>query len=128
MVVINKTDIVDISYDWNESPAVCSMSCKTEQGLTDFLARLESKLAQLCANPQNEAPLITSSRQRNHMQSAHNHLSNFVEILCQEQGDLALAGEQLRKAARQIGYITTGGKIGTEEVLDVLFGSFCIGK
>jgi len=43
-------------------------------------------------------------------------------------GDLALAGEQLRKAARQIGHITTSGRIGTEEMLDVLFGSFCIGK
>jgi len=86
---------------------------------------MQSKLAELCANPLDEAPSITSSRQRFHLDQCLSHLENFIEMTKRE-GDLALAGEQLRKAAKQIGSIT--GKIYTEEMLDVLFLSFCIGK
>ena len=86
---------------------------------------MQSKLAELCANPLDEAPSITSSRQRFHLHQCLVHLKNFIGIV-KRSGDLALAGEQLRKAAKQIGSIT--GKIYTEEMLDVLFRSFCIGK
>lgn len=41
-------------------------------------------------------------------------------------GDLVLAAEELRLALRQLGRIT--GRIGIEEVLDVIFRDFCIGK
>jgi tRNA modification GTPase len=37
-----------------------------------------------------------------------------------------LAAEDLRLAARALERIT--GRIGAEDVLDVIFGSFCIGK
>lgn len=40
--------------------------------------------------------------------------------------DIVLAAEQLRQALRQLGKIT--GKITTEEILDVIFQDFCIGK
>ena len=106
---------------------MCTISCKTEQGLEEFLIRLESKLAELCANPLAEAPLITSSRQRFHVQVASEYLEKFL-VIVKHQGDLALAGEYLRRSARQIGSVTARGKIDTEEMLDVLFRSFCIGK
>jgi len=86
---------------------------------------MQSKLAELCTNPLEEAPSITSSRQRFHLSQCLIHLENFIKIV-ERGGDLALAGEQLRKAAKQIGSIT--GRIYTEEMLDVLFRSFCIGK
>jgi tRNA modification GTPase len=41
-------------------------------------------------------------------------------------GDLVVAAEELRYAAREVGRVT--GAIGTEDVLDVVFGAFCIGK
>lgn len=43
-----------------------------------------------------------------------------------EEGDLVIAAEELRLALRQIGRIT--GQVGIEEVLDVIFKDFCIGK
>lgn len=39
---------------------------------------------------------------------------------------LDLAAEELRTAIRHIGRIT--GKVGVEEILDVVFKDFCIGK
>lgn len=103
------------------------MSCKTEQGLDNFLTALQTKLAELCSNPQGEAPLITSTRQRHHLEVSHKHLEQFLHIL-DRRGDLALAGEHLRQAAKQISLITISGRIDTEEMLNVLFQSFCIGK
>lgn len=106
---------------------MCSISCKTEEGLADFLSALQGKLSELCANPAEEAPLITNARQRRHVEVASEHLERFLTIL-QGGGDLALAGEHLRQSSKQIGCITARGKIDTEEMLDVLFQSFCIGK
>lgn len=40
--------------------------------------------------------------------------------------DLALLAQSLRSAVRSIGKIT--GEVGTEEILDVIFRDFCIGK
>lgn len=126
LVLLNKLDLTSSSVSINQS-AVSALSCKTGQGLEEFLVDLEKKLAELCANPMQEAPLITSSRQRHHVQVAFRHLEKFLDII-EQQGDLALAGEQLRRSAKQIGSITARGKIDTEEMLDVLFRSFCIGK
>ena len=39
---------------------------------------------------------------------------------------LDIAAEELRIAIRQLGRIT--GKVGVEEILDVVFKDFCIGK
>lgn len=128
MVLLNKLDLVSSSATTiNFRPDLSAISCKTEKGLAEFLVNLEGKLAQLCANPLEEAPLITSSRQRHHVQLASQHLETFLDIV-QHQGDLALAGEYLRRSAKQFGSITSRGKIDTEEMLDVLFRSFCIGK
>lgn len=126
LVLLNKLDLTSSSVSINQS-GVSALSCKTGQGLEEFLVDLEKKLAELCANPMQEAPLITSSRQRHHVQVAFRHLEKFLDII-EQQGDLALAGEQLRRSAKQIGSITARGKIDTEEMLDVLFRSFCIGK
>lgn len=124
-MLLNKLDLV--SPNVNRSPELSAISCKTERGLGEFLVHLEGKLAELCANPLQESPLITSSRQRHHVQLASEYLDNFLDIV-EHQGDLALAGEYLRRSANQLGSITARGKIDTEEMLDVLFRSFCIGK
>ncbi len=39
---------------------------------------------------------------------------------------LDLAAEELRSAIRQLGRIT--GRVGVEDILDVVFKDFCIGK
>ena len=39
---------------------------------------------------------------------------------------LDLAAEELRAAIRQLGRVT--GRVGVEEILDVVFRDFCIGK
>jgi tRNA modification GTPase len=41
-------------------------------------------------------------------------------------GDAVLAAQQVRKALRHIGKIT--GHVSSEQILDVIFKDFCVGK
>jgi len=43
-----------------------------------------------------------------------------------DANDIVLASEALRRALREIGKLT--GKVASEEILDVIFRDFCIGK
>ncbi|NXA87293.1 GTPB3 GTPase, partial [Melanocharis versteri] len=43
-----------------------------------------------------------------------------------DNGDLAVAAERLRVARRELGRIT--GHVGAEDVLDIIFRDFCVGK
>ena len=50
---------------------------------------------------------------------------NFVD-LCKHDDQIVFAAEELRYALKALGRIT--GSVGVEEVLDVIFRDFCIGK
>ncbi|KAJ8697649.1 mitochondrial splicing system protein [Pleurotus ostreatus] len=68
-------------------------------------------------------PLITHTRQRVHLESA----ARFIEaFLSTPPEDVVLAAEELRYAAQAVGKIS--GLIDVEDVLDVVFKDFCIGK
>jgi len=56
----------------------------------------------------------------------HDDLIMFLTLIKHEQTDLVLAIEHLRLAIRSLGTIT--GTVYTEELLDVIFHDFCIGK
>ena len=70
--------------------------------------------------------LITRARHRQHVQAAMEALERFDDL--SRQGTLAvdMAAEELRLAASELGRIT--GAVDVEDVLDVLFTDFCIGK
>lgn len=67
------------------------------------------------------APIITQERYRFHLSNAANYLEQF-----EHPKHLDLKGEFVRAAAAEVGRLT--GKIDLEEILDELFGKFCIGK
>ena len=48
------------------------------------------------------------------------------EMCIRDSKPVELAAEDVRLAAREIGRIT--GRIEVDEILDKIFGSFCIGK
>jgi tRNA modification GTPase len=66
--------------------------------------------------------LITRHRHRTLLQECHQCLTNFSDPGLQAD----LACEELRLALKSVQKIT--GHIDVEEVLDVLFKDFCIGK
>lgn len=100
-------------------PAPILVSCVTGQGFGALHERLAARLAGLMDG--GESALVVRSRQRHALGEAHAALSRAATAPLPE-----LAAEDLRHAADAIGRIT--GAIGADEVLDAVFGRFCIGK
>ncbi|CEL59612.1 tRNA modification GTPase MnmE OS=Rickettsia bellii (strain OSU 85-389) GN=mnmE PE=3 SV=1 [Rhizoctonia solani AG-1 IB] len=71
----------------------------------------------------DEEPLITHARHRTHLEAAVKYLE---ASLAYGPDGLVFAAEELRYASQELGKVT--GDIGIEDVLDVLFSKFCIGK
>ncbi|XP_060686070.1 tRNA modification GTPase GTPBP3, mitochondrial isoform X1 [Hemiscyllium ocellatum] len=131
IVVCNKTDLVQLEerdklhlvLEEQGLHQVCLLSCKTGSGFDDFLRLLGEQVEKMCGNPLAGSPSLTQARYRLHL---HNCAQALTEYHRYRELDLVLATEQLRVALRQLGKIT--GKIGAEEILEVIFRDFCIGK
>jgi tRNA modification GTPase len=68
-----------------------------------------------------EGEVALSRRQRLHLARCHDHLAAF-----QTEADELIGAEHLRLARTALDELT--GRAGTEEMLDALFATFCIGK
>ena len=66
--------------------------------------------------------IITRHRHKVLLEECHTYLSNFMN----EELQPDIACEELRNAVKSLSKIT--GHIDVENVLDVLFKDFCIGK
>ena len=98
---------------------VLPLSVHTGAGMDAFLAALTATIA--ARMDSHTPPLITRARHREALSDALASLRRFdastpLELLC----------EELRLAARAIGKMT--GKIAVDDVLDLVFSRFCIGK
>jgi tRNA modification GTPase len=71
--------------------------------------------------PSPDANLVTNIRHQNKLENCSNYLSNALNT-----NVLELKAEELRCCAKELGLLL--GDINTEEVLDKIFSSFCIGK
>ncbi|XP_004553835.1 5-taurinomethyluridine-[tRNA] synthase subunit GTPB3, mitochondrial isoform X2 [Maylandia zebra] len=104
-------------------PAVRLISCQTNEGLKAFLTVLHSSVKTLCGDPLFGAPTLTQARHRAHLQRCAAALAQYQRY---RDTDLALAAEGVRLAVTSLGRIT--GRVGAEEILDIIFKDFCIGK
>lgn len=125
LLVINKSDllsksdiqIIRTSLSQNQQPIFISL--KDGQGIDDFKDALLAFFSSHFALP--EGPLITRERHRVHLQKCLIALESFLI-----NPDQVLAAEDLRQAMHQLGTIT--GIVDVEDLLDVIFRDFCIGK
>lgn len=115
IVVVNKIDLASA-----DAVGVMPLSTATGAGLPGLLARLE-RSAGLLMEEGAAAPPLTRARHRAALGDA---LAAFGRAL--EAPEVALAAEDLRLALRALGRIT--GTVRIDELLDVIFRDFCIGK
>ena len=103
------------------------LSCTTQAGLNDFLGALSGLVKDRYGASDGEPALITRARHREHVSAAVDALDAFERLAAQgEAAPLDLAAEELRTAANELGRIS--GRVDVEELLDVIFRDFCIGK
>lgn len=98
---------------------ILSISTVTGDGMDGLIEALKAKVAE--AMDGAASPLITRARHRAAIGEALAALARF-----DAHAPLELSCEELRLAAAAIGKIT--GKIWVDDVLDLVFSRFCIGK
>ncbi len=124
IVVLNKIDLDD-GFHVDDSHFVTGLmnhikiSLINKTNTENLIKKLEEKVLQIV--PNNSSPLITQERYRVALKNSVANLENFSL-----NKNIELAAEDLRLTAREIGKIT--GKIDIENILDVIFSRFCIGK
>ena len=115
IVVANKSDLATA-----EDADVVALSASSGDGLPALLTRLERSAGALMQEGAGVVPL-TRTRHREALVECQAALGRA--LLAPE---VALAAEDLRLALRAIGRIT--GTVRIDELLDVIFRDFCIGK
>jgi tRNA modification GTPase len=97
------------------------LSAKTGDGVDALLTMLAERVG--AEGNAGETPLITRSRYR----SALRACVEAIDAALDEDGQaLELRAEELRRAGVALGRIT--GRVDVEDLLDVIFRDFCIGK
>lgn len=99
---------------------VLPLSVSSGAGLDELLRALEQAVAARFELTGNAA--LTRARHREALEYCAASLDRFLA----DPSDAELAAEDLRLAARALGRIT--GRIEVEDILDVVFRDFCIGK
>lgn len=121
LLVVNKIDLAEGDGQLVLPDDMILVSVKTGAGLDVLTDRLAAIVKDRIAPA--DAPALTQDRHRKLLEDARANLDAF---LAGNPNQVELRAEDLRRAAMAIGRIT--GRIDVEDVLDQVFGRFCIGK
>ncbi|MDR2008015.1 MAG: tRNA uridine-5-carboxymethylaminomethyl(34) synthesis GTPase MnmE [Alphaproteobacteria bacterium] len=102
----------------NLNPYLVSVSTGT--GLADFETAIVEKLSKITAMQEN--PIVLQERHNEILQSC----LEDIKLALANNHDIIICAFHLRAALNNIGKIL--GKTDIEEILDIIFGRFCIGK
>jgi tRNA modification GTPase len=116
LLVANK---IDLGADRTKLPrGALPVSALIGEGITTLIATLAARIA---TDFDLAAPLLTRARHRMALEEARDALRRTLDAALPE-----LRAEDLRLAWRCLGRIT--GRVDVEDLLDVIFADFCIGK
>ncbi len=123
LLVLNKTDLGE-HPGWSGVTAV-RLSCTNEEGFDELSDAIRDSLHFSEADWGEHAVAINARHQAS-LQLARTALLAALELLDDLSNDPELAAIDLREALDALGEIP--GKVDTEDLLGVIFSSFCIGK
>ncbi len=120
IMLLNKIDIsAQMPPSTINGHKISSVSAKTGEGIPGFLEILTAETQKHLAI--GEQPPLTRARHREALEDCVAALERASAATLPE-----LAAEDIRLAVRALGRIT--GRVDVEDVLDVIFRDFCIGK
>jgi tRNA modification GTPase len=126
-LVVNKMDLADpterkrIESRFKKSNRVHFISSTTGMGVEQLVTSISGFAARFFTQ---EAALVTRERQRAHLRETVLALHGARQAA--QEGREEIMAEQLRLATRALGRLL--GRVDVEDVLDVIFRDFCIGK
>jgi tRNA modification GTPase len=118
ITVWNKADLPGRASPPDWPGEAVQVSAMTGQGMQDLVSLLGARAESLLAG---DPPVITRARHRAALAETAAALARAGLV-----GEPALVAEDLRLALRALGRIT--GRVDVEDLLDVIFRDFCIGK
>lgn len=117
VLIANKLDLV---RDTASLPAgTIAVSAAADIGLEQLAARLAAEAE--ARMDTSQAPAVTRARHRSALNECAAALAR-----AEQAGAIELVAEDMRLAVRALGRIT--GRVSVEDLLDVIFRDFCIGK
>lgn len=125
LAVLNKSDLLREASDGGpnlpDNFDCASVSARTGEGLSTLLAKMAAHAAEAFSD--TEDTVVTRDRHRKALLDCREHITAAEAGW---SGDAELVAEDLRLAARALGRVT--GRVDVEDLLDVIFRDFCIGK
>ncbi len=117
--IANKSDKPTFKAPQHAVQHIFSVSLHTQQGVDGFMTHLQAVIARQFSVPSE--PIITRHRHRVALVQCVHHLTQATTAPVPE-----LIAEDIRLAVRALGNIT--GQVDIEQILDIVFSDFCIGK
>src|SRR3954462_11811421 len=127
-IVVNKMDLVSgegaskLQAKFADRKDIYYVSAETGAGLDDLVGSITRFAERVFTT---EPALVTRQRQQLALTDVVGALGRAATLAQQEAGE-ELVAEQLRQAATGLGRLT--GRVDVEEILDIIFRDFCIGK
>jgi tRNA modification GTPase len=112
----------DLVETYPKQGAILTISAQTGAGMDELTAILAH--AARTALEGGEDALVTRARHRSELETVSRHLTVAASFTSADP--IEFLAEELRLAARSLGRLT--GRVDIDEVFDVIFSSFCIGK
>jgi tRNA modification GTPase len=108
------------------APSRLSVSAESGEGLADLLAAAVAAVERRWGAPDPELPLVTRARHRHALAESRAELAAFRDAWVHDVLPAPVAAVHLRAAVGALEEIV--GAVDVEDVLDRLFGAFCVGK
>jgi tRNA modification GTPase len=121
IVVLNKSDLPEDS-DWKDFHAL-RVSCMTGEGLPELQKEILARITKQNLRPEN--PVAINARHRDCLRRALESCDRAGSVLGQRLPPEYVAVD-LNEALRAVGEVI--GAVDVEQILDSVFGQFCIGK
>jgi tRNA modification GTPase len=129
LIAVNKSDLpewrdrTDLPFDKEKTPsprvAISALTGDGIQTLTETIAR------RLGNDDDESSVMLTTARQASAVSSCLNHVTK-ASLMLRNRSDLELAAADLRLAREHLAGLW--GRSATEEMLDAIFSTFCLGK
>lgn len=125
LLVLNKRDLPArlATDELPEGVPSVRISAKTGEGLEELREKMEALV--LGNRSLDEGIMITNLRHKNAVDIAIEGLERGVKAM-RENAPLEIVSIELREALQSLGEIV--GEVSTEDILEHIFGRFCIGK
>jgi len=116
----------DLAMGDPDSPHAISVSARTGEGLATLLDAIDERLTTEHGSAQHDSPALTRTRHRVAVSAAAEEIDAFTVALRENVVPVSIAAVHIRSAMSALDELI--GVVHADDILDVVFRQFCVGK